>query len=803
MSTQPLTTQNTQNPAQNVYGIDPHQILNMTMTNVISEQMIKIVKSTTGLTFGKICKLFAIMSLDEIRKSIMNMIKHLFTYISTNHLSIIEWINKNILQNTFVICIKQITNYITSLFAHPVKKLVLTENTNNSIVIQPTENKININLTPSITFIQILIEHIKKYKNTQCEKRTLFNIVPIHKITIENVENIILGELWSDIEINYENTVINIENDLNVVFNAHKKGKKISEYSSTNTHKIILTDVMTLSDFVPDKEIKKKIRQFVTEYGKNTYLSDIYGVNGVYRSTNKTNYSFMDNIYFQFNWFPYALFYRHEPPISQVFYETCFIEFLSNKCPKLNLLTSSIELLLIIQYYNFTFNTFQKMPIENLLIFDTNIEVEKTDIQFNQCPNPVQFKQWKDKDKKLFLDLYHKIFQDQTILINVITWNNNKATTLSTNKVITFNIGSKTHSKIELYEKFQKFVNYINSYIDQSDIKKPVKSYIIKVDTLMTKTSVPNKKYIEYKKQKDALLELDNFIKDDKNKGSEISDMDLYRKKSEFMKLTIPPEEKKKIITEKKIVIIEINEIYKSFDTLYLREHDKYKLQNVLQMYKEDNDTWKEMGIPNKLGILLHGIMGTGKSSAISAIATYLQKNLYCVDFKTIKTNGDFLMVVDYVNKNCLGGGILTFEDFDAMGNVLHKRVDDFKATNSNVDLYNSSKQELTLDFILNVFQGSMTPSGFVFVGTTNHLDVLDEALYRDGRFDIKIEMKMCDYYQIQCIYYKLIGRTIKEEILNKIDENKWTPANIIFRIIHYCRGDHTDEIILEPFLNS
>jgi SpoVK/Ycf46/Vps4 family AAA+-type ATPase len=328
-----------------------------------------------------------------------------------------------------------------------------------------------------------------------------------------------------------------------------------------------------------------------------------------------------------------------------------------------------------------------------------------------------------------------------------------------------------------------------------------VKSYVIKIDTITTKTTIPNKKYIEYSKQKDTLFELAKINKE--NKDNETSDMEIKHKISEFMKLTIPPEEKKKIKSEKQIVVSEINEIYKSFNTLYLREHDKFKLKNVLEMFKDDNETWKEMGIPNKLGILLYGIMGTGKSSAISAIATYLQKNIYCVDFKTIKTNSDFLMVVDYVNKNCLGGGILTFEDFDAMSNVLHKRVDNSEVVNSNVDLYNSSKQDLTLDFILNVFQGSMTPSGFVFVGTTNHLDVLDEALYRDGRFDIKIEMKLCDYYQIQCIYNKLIGRNITEDILTRIEENKWTPANIIFRVMHYVRGDHTDEIILQPFFTK
>jgi len=647
--------------------------------------------------------------------------------------------------------------------------------------------------------MQILTEHIKKYKNTQCEKRTSFNIVPNHKITIENVESITVNELWSDIEINYENTVINIEKDLEIAFNTCKKQKKMTGYSSANTPKINLSEVLTLSDFIPDKKIKEKIRECVIGYGKSINKPDIYGIDGVYKSNTYSNLYFLNIGTLMFNYMGGNSGLKP----SDSYMEPNFIEFLSNKCPKLNVFTSNIELWLIFRHYNFTFDSYKQTPIKNVLIFDTDITVENTDLQFNQTGKCTLFTRQKINNSIEFPALYKKYFQEEQKMTNVISWGDEGKEQETTNDEIKFSITSPTHSKAELYEKFQNFVNYINSYIDQSDTKKPVKSYIIKIETVTKKTTVPNKKYIEYKKQKDALFELAKLIKDDKNKDGEISDIEMRHKIAEFMKIPIPQEEKKKITTEKKIVVTEINEIYKSFDTLYLREDDKFKLKNVLEMFKDENETWKEMGIPNKLGILLHGTMGTGKSSTISAIATYLQKNLYCVDFKTIKTNSDFLMVVDYVNKNCLGGGILTFEDFDAMGNVLHKRVDNSEIVNSNVDLYNSSKQELTLDFILNVFQGSMTPSGFVFVATTNHLDVLDEALHRDGRFDIKIEMKLCDYYQIQCIYNKLIGRVIKDQILKKIEENKWTPANIIFRVMHYVRGDHTDDIILEPFLNE
>jgi SpoVK/Ycf46/Vps4 family AAA+-type ATPase len=275
----------------------------------------------------------------------------------------------------------------------------------------------------------------------------------------------------------------------------------------------------------------------------------------------------------------------------------------------------------------------------------------------------------------------------------------------------------------------------------------------------------------------------------------------LQKSMREFVLKSIPPENIEKVVTLKEVIATEINEVYKNFNTLYLRKDDGDKLRNILEMFYENNDLMAEMGIPNKLGILLHGIPGTGKSSAIAAIATYLKKNIYCVDFKTIKTNSDFMLVVDYVNKHCIGGGILTFEDFDAMGSVLHKREHKPISDTTVASLHNSINETLTLDYILNVFQGSLTPSGFVFIATTNHLNMLDDALYRDGRFDVKIEMKLCDHYQIQCIYNKLLRRDVPLNILKKIKEDKWTPANIIFRVIHFVKGDHDDAIILQPFL--
>jgi ATP-dependent 26S proteasome regulatory subunit len=197
---------------------------------------------------------------------------------------------------------------------------------------------------------------------------------------------------------------------------------------------------------------------------------------------------------------------------------------------------------------------------------------------------------------------------------------------------------------------------------------------------------------------------------------------------------------------------------------------------------------------------------GCGKTSTVIAAATYLQKDIYYLNLNGVKTNEDLGMLFDYVVKETTTSGIIVMEDIDAMTQVVHKREEDGnknQRASTAAELIENNESALTLEYFLNILQGTLTRDNSVFIATTNHLEVLDPAFYRAGRFDIKIEMKPADYYQIEQIYQTFFDRAINQENLRRIPEYKYTPAQFIFKFAEYIMNPTaSDEEILGEFYN-
>ena len=75
------------------------------------------------------------------------------------------------------------------------------------------------------------------------------------------------------------------------------------------------------------------------------------------------------------------------------------------------------------------------------------------------------------------------------------------------------------------------------------------------------------------------------------------------------------------------------------------------------------------------------------------------------------------------------------------------------------------------------LLHGTLTRDNSVFIATTNHLDVLDPAFYRDGRFDIKLNLKSASHKQIIDMYRNFFKKEPNIELIKTIPEYKYKMA--------------------------
>jgi energy-coupling factor transporter ATP-binding protein EcfA2 len=171
----------------------------------------------------------------------------------------------------------------------------------------------------------------------------------------------------------------------------------------------------------------------------------------------------------------------------------------------------------------------------------------------------------------------------------------------------------------------------------------------------------------------------------------------------------------------------------KTFSNLLFNKKDKIiSMLNALDNKKID-----------KLGILMYGKPGSGKTTMIKCIANYTKRSIVTIDFKKIKSRTILLDILfrTYVGRLYLplSKRIYVIEDIDCASKVVLER--------SSIIPTNSDKEDesLTLSDILNCIDGILELKNTIMIFTTNYIDKLDKALIRPGRIDLKIELSYMD----------------------------------------------------------
>ncbi len=300
------------------------------------------------------------------------------------------------------------------------------------------------------------------------------------------------------------------------------------------------------------------------------------------------------------------------------------------------------------------------------------------------------------------------------------------------------------------------------------------------------------------------------------------------------------------------------------------------EVTNRVNFFINRKDWYDKKGIPWTLGLMLHGTPGTGKTSAIKAIANITHRHVININLGKIKTKKELkqlfyddriqvsesseigpsqqFYIIPIVQRlyviediDCLNGDVLKKRDsesgepskqkpptppgslstsvFQAQQQqefqdmmVMPNNMDDMgtlyseAGSTSSAGGFHSSmftvgpsrtlstypvpptqlspnkpktpeeeeqESDLDLSSILNIMDGTLETPGRIIIITSNYPEKLDHAFIRPGRIDMIIEFKKANRTVIKDMFKSFYDRDVNDEQLQRIDDYKWTPAEV------------------------
>lgn len=258
----------------------------------------------------------------------------------------------------------------------------------------------------------------------------------------------------------------------------------------------------------------------------------------------------------------------------------------------------------------------------------------------------------------------------------------------------------------------------------------------------------------------------------------------------------------------------------KTFDNMFFA--DKKRLIQTVDRFAMDQKEYTRLGMPYTMGMLFTGAPGTGKTSAIKAIAHYTKRHIIRIPMKHIQTVEQLqaIFLVNRINdvKIPMNKRLYVFEEIDcgAWKDIVTSRTgthvttatiqetpvhvhqhiqditeslkhalascddDDAKFSKKKVIVSKpNTNTKITLGDFLEILDGMVEMPGRMIILTSNHPEVLDPALLRPGRIDIHIDFKRLCKKDIQSLYHLWFHKDIPQDVYEKLHDNVFSQADI------------------------
>lgn len=276
---------------------------------------------------------------------------------------------------------------------------------------------------------------------------------------------------------------------------------------------------------------------------------------------------------------------------------------------------------------------------------------------------------------------------------------------------------------------------------------------------------------------------VDDILKDDEKDFNKLR----YNKNSEWRKLL-----KEKIFSQPPFLLTSIQE----------------EIYQKIAWFLNNKDKFNKIGKPYHTGFVFHGKPGCGKSHFIQKLSEEFELPIYILNLTEIFGDNTLVSLLKEIKRNA----IVLIEDIDrfsisgksgkkaANADFWRPEFEDGNPAQVIGEDTSETKESLTnfvsMSTILNVIDGIYgTNSGLIFIATTNHIEKLDKALIRQGRFDYIYEF---DYLQKKDIC-NFIKYNYNSKSSIKLNDDIKLPISIITNICF--ESPNIDECVIK--LNS
>ncbi|KAJ3339900.1 hypothetical protein HDU93_007674 [Gonapodya sp. JEL0774] len=220
----------------------------------------------------------------------------------------------------------------------------------------------------------------------------------------------------------------------------------------------------------------------------------------------------------------------------------------------------------------------------------------------------------------------------------------------------------------------------------------------------------------------------------------------------------------------------------RSLSTVVLDEGVKQTIVSDVTEFLRSEKWYAERGIPYRS--LFYGSPGSGKTSFITALAGHFRLNVYIINLSSSNLSDDGLVrLLSMTPARC----ILLLEDIDSafgrrdgddgdeeesataaqgpgalQGMVAGGRG--FRAGMGGIPLAGGRPNALTFTFHLkNAIDGVAAQEGRILCTTTNHIEMLDPALIRPGRVDVRMYFDKASRWQARELFLNFYSTTTVE----------------------------------------